>query len=408
MRILYLNFDRGIPVLGDKGASVHVREFVNAAAMLGHEVVLACATLGAGNAPPPARIIELALDEAQGVDDPRAHPPTADLSDAQTMALRRELALLSYDRDVDARLLQRLASLNFQPDLVYERHALFHRAGVAIARHFDCPRILEVNAPLVEEQRRFRRLCLEQTARMMESSSYRGADRIVTVSDEVRDHVRASGIADAKIHVIRNGVDVRRFGVAGSSAALRAELGFHREDCVIGFVGSFKIWHGTSFLLDVFREVAAHRPGVRLLAVGDGPELAGLRERAERSDCADRVTLVGRVPHAQIPAWIGACDIMVAPYMNMPNFYFSPLKVLEALAGGRPVVAPCVGQLVDLVDHGRTGLLYAPDDAPGCRNALLDLIDEPERRIAMGREARIRAADHDWEHVVRRVIELAA
>ena len=408
MKILYLNFDRGIPVLGDKGASVHVREFVHAAAALGHEVVLACATLGAGNAPPPARIIELAVDESQIVDDPRGGDAAADLSDTQARTLRRELVRLSYDRDVDARLLQRLAVLNFQPDLVYERHALFHRAGVAIARHFRCPRILEVNSPLVEEQRRFRGLCLERTARMMESSSYRGADRIITVSDEVRDHVRAIGIADAKIHVIQNGVDVRRFGLAGASEELRAELGFQRDECVIGFIGSFKPWHGTSFLLDVFREIAAQRPRTRLLAVGDGPELTNLRERTDRSDCADRVTLVGRVPHAQIPAWIGATDIMVAPYMAMQNFYFSPLKVVEALAGGKPVVAPRLGQLVDLVHHGRTGLLYAPDDAADCRNAILDLIDDPGRRLAMGRAARIHAADHDWEHVVKRVIELAA
>ncbi len=58
MKILYFNPDRGVPVLGDKGASVHVRSFVTAAAKMGHEVVIICSTLGAGNIPPPARIIE--------------------------------------------------------------------------------------------------------------------------------------------------------------------------------------------------------------------------------------------------------------------------------------------------------------------------------------------------------------
>ena len=59
MRVLYLNPDRGIPVLGDKGASVHIRQFVTALAGAGHEVMLVAARLGEGNPPPPATIIEV-------------------------------------------------------------------------------------------------------------------------------------------------------------------------------------------------------------------------------------------------------------------------------------------------------------------------------------------------------------
>ena len=64
MKIAYLCADRGIPVLGDKGASVHVREFVSALAGLGHEVTLLCAKQGTGNPCPPVRMIELPPDES--------------------------------------------------------------------------------------------------------------------------------------------------------------------------------------------------------------------------------------------------------------------------------------------------------------------------------------------------------
>lgn len=409
MKILYLNFDRGIPVLGDKGASVHVREFVKAAADLGHDVLLACATLGTGNAPPPARLVELPLDDSPQLLEKQRALLSIDDSTLDATVLRRELVRIAYDSEVAARVFDSLAARGFSPDFIYERHALFSSAGVGIAARVGCARILEVNAPLVDEQRRFRGLCLEQVARRMESESFRGADHVVTVSEAVRQHVQtAGGVNSERLHVIPNGVDVRRFGAAYGREALRVRIGFSPENCAIGFVGSFKPWHGTGFLFDVFESIAAVRPGARFLGVGDGPEWERLRERASSGGYGDRVALVGRIPHADIPSWIAATDIMVAPYQAAPDFYFSPLKVVEALASGRPVVAPRIGQLVDLIDHGKNGLLYEVDDAASCREAILELLDDPQRRLAMGRAARAGAAEQSWQRVAERVTALAA
>ncbi len=411
MKVLYLNFDRATPVLGEHDEAARIREFVHAAVDLGHEVVLACADRGGGNAPPPACIIEFAADDSQAIDDARGKPLAADLPDELAATLRRELASVAYDRDVDARVLKRLAALGFRPDLVYERHALFHRAGATIARYFGCPRVLEVDAPLVDERRCHRGLYLEQTARTMEASSLRCADRVITTSEALRDQVRASGIDAARIHVMHAGVEVRRFGLAEAGVRLRAELGLRRGDCLIGAVASIRSPQDATFLLDVFREIAAQRPSARLLTVGDGPGSAALRERAGRSDCADRITLVGPVPRAQVPAWIGTADVMIAPCGNVRDSAFPPfqaMEAVEALASGKPIVAPRLGRFLDVVDHGRTGLLYEPGDASGCRDAMLDLIDDPARRRAMGLEARLQAVDHDWERIVRRIIEPAA
>ncbi len=77
MKILYLNPDRGIPVLGDKGASVHVREFVTALAHRDHEVALICASLGEGNAPPPVRLIEIPPDPDESGAVATTHEPSS-------------------------------------------------------------------------------------------------------------------------------------------------------------------------------------------------------------------------------------------------------------------------------------------------------------------------------------------
>ena len=408
MKILYLNFDRGIPVLGDKGASVHVREFVRGAAALGHETLLVCATLGSGNARPPADIAAMPLIHTG--DEIFALRQELGLSHEETdgTVVARELARLAYDRTIGARVFRLLGEKGFRPDFIYERHALFSSAGAHIAARLGRPRVLEVNAPLADEQKRFRGLCLESLARGMEADSFRAATALIAVSEPVKRYMRGlDGNLAERAHVMPNGVDLARFDAGGAEGArIRREIGVDAQAVVIGFVGSFKPWHGTDVLFDVFRDLAsAHR--VHLLAVGEGPEWRGFQARVADAPCRESVTMTGRVPHEQIPAWTSAADIIVAPYKRAADFYFSPLKVIEALACARPVVAPRIGQLCELIEDGRTGLLYEPDDPLGCSRAIEMLLQEPARRVAMGRAGRASVADRGWERIVQRVVELA-
>lgn len=393
-------------MLGDKGASVHVREFAHAAAGLGNEVLLVCARLGAGNPPPPVQVVELAPEEAP---ETRVAPPQRLGAGQSFSLLDRELACLAYDERIGERVLAELARRQFEPDFIYERHALFSGAGVHVAAGLAKPRILEVNAPLVEEHKRYRGLYLEHVARRMESESFRGSERIVAVSSAIRDHVcRAADVGVDRVHVIPNGVDLQRMRTAAGRDEIRGRLDCGQTECVISFIGSFKPWHGSGLLLDAFARVAPLRPRARLLAVGDGPARANFCARVAAEGWSGRVSAVGRVAHAQIPAWLAASDILVAPYLASADFYFSPLKVLEALAAGKPVIAPRMGQLTELIRDGQTGLLYPPGDAQACGEAILTLIDDPPRRIAMGLSAQASVAERGWDGVVRRVLAMAA
>lgn len=407
MKVLYLNPDRGIPVLGDKGASVHVREFTTAASGLGHEVVLACATLGSGNPPPAARLalIDYAVSDAALQEECIA--VGVSVTELEDLALRREVTRLAYDRTFATRVLAHLVSIGFSPDVIYERHALLHRAGVRIAQQLGVPRVLEVNAPLVEEQRQFRGLRLEEAARAAETASYLGADAIIVVSAVLQEHVIRIIGGRPPVHVLSNGVNLVRFAKPSGGEALRARHGIGTAP-LLGFIGSFKAWHGMKFLLDVFRNVLRDRPQVRLVAVGDGPELQAIRDRVGECGLERQVILPGRVPHAEIPAWLDAIDVSVAPYLPHPDFYFSPLKVVESMASGCPVVAPRIGQIADLIEDGKTGRLYTPGDPVACGAALQELIDAPDRRRSMGRAAEVQALKHSWPQVVAQALSLAA
>lgn len=405
MKILYLNLDHGIPVLGDKGASVHVREFTTGLAQQGHEVSLICATLGKGNAPPPATLIEMQPDA--GEHDlvrecaARRLPP----SSINEPILRREIGRLNYDRGFCARAIATLESRGFRPDLIYERHALFHRAGAALARMFGVPRLLEVNAPLIREQEQYRGLVLKAAAAAAENASFEGADSIIAVSDEVAAYIASRGAQPGDILVIPNGVDTARFHPGAGGAAVREKLGLG-ADPVIGFIGSFKPWHGVGFLIDAFAAMAARHPRVRLLCIGEGPELEAARRDAVLLGLEDRIAFTGRVPHADIPAHLAAMDVSVAPYLPDRDFYFSPLKVVEALAAGTPVVATRIGQLELLVEHGITGFLFEPGDQADFIAKTLDLVGDAPRRRAMSEAARARAlSDFSWSAAVRRALD---
>lgn len=400
MNIAYLCADHGVPVLGHKGASVHVREFVTALAGLGHEVTLLCTNLGAGNAPPPVRLIELPPDLSPAEIATESARLGLGRPDADQV-LRRELREVAADNRLTARALASLDEAGVRPMALYERYALFHRAGEHVARALRIPRILEVNAPLVEEQERFRGLRLKALAVETESETLRSADHIVAVSAAVKERALARGVPAKRVTVLPNGVDTARFhpGVFGRGIRERYRLG---GKSVIGFVGSLKPWHGLEFLLDAFAGIAAARPDAALMIVGDGPGMADLQARVAHEDLHGRVILAGHVPHAEIPGYLAAMDLTVAPYTAQDGFYFSPLKIVESLAAGRPVVAPELGQIADLIRDGVTGLLFPPGDREAFAHQVVSLLNDRRRLQTMGSAAAAAArTEFGWQKNAR-------
>ncbi len=405
MKVLYICADWGIPLRGYKGASVHIREFVNTLSALGHQVTLLFASGGEGNPDPRATLIELAPHSTSAMREREAARLGIEL-DAADESLCRELDKLAYDADFTARALSTLRDRRLEPDVVYERYALFHAGGAATARTYGVPYVLEVNAPLIQEQERHRVLRLKAVAHEVQTRCFRSADHLVTVSEALKSYIEAEGIAPHRISCLPNGVDTRRFHPLTDPEPVRARYGLGRRP-VIGFVGSLKPWHGMDFLFDAMTLLQRQGGEQRLLIVGDGPGLERARERARSAILEGQVVLTGKVPHHEIPAHLAAMDLTVAPYDADEDFYFSPLKVLESLAAGRPVVAPRLGQLRDLIIEGVTGLLYEPGDLNAFVGSLQALLSDPDRRATLGENARRHAvANLSWESVVRRAVGL--
>lgn len=362
MRIAYVCLDPGIPVFGTKGASVHIQEVVREYRRRGHDVTV-YATRRGSNVPDD-------LAELRIVDVPITTRDEEERERAQQAA--------------SASVSDMVRAGGY--DLVYERYSLFS----TVIAECGVPGILEVNAPLIDEQRTHRVLVDEQAADAALQEQVQAALATICVSDPVRDWVIAR-TEGTRVFTVPNGVNVHRITPQPESPGAP----------VVTFVGTLKPWHGVDVLLRA--RAQAHKDW-KLRIIGDGPMRAELDDLA-RSLGID-VDFRGAVAPDAIPQHMAGTAIGVAPYPAMDtdsDQYFSPLKVYEYMAAGLPVVASRVGQLPEIM--GESAYLVPPSDPEALAEALDALVANPVERARVGSDNRRQAErEHSWTGTVDHIL----
>jgi glycosyltransferase involved in cell wall biosynthesis len=195
------------------------------------------------------------------------------------------------------------------------------------------------------------------------------------------------GCPASRVRVIPNGIDADRFSPRPPSARLAAELGLPAGSPVVGLVAALRPEKNHELFLRVARRVHAAAAEARFLIVGDGPERARL-ERLAHELGLDEVLRFAGTRH-DVPEILSLIDV----FLLTSHMEASPVSILEAMAGERPVVATNVGSVAENVRGGRTGLLAAPGDGEQLAAHVLHLLRHPEQARALGRAGR--------EHVLR-------
>jgi len=373
MRVAYLCADPGVPVFGTKGSSVHVQEIVRAWQGSGASVKVYCTRLGSVRPKDlgSLEVVEKRPAAASGADREKAAAGAADL--------------LAH-------------SITAQGcDLVYERYSLFSTGLAAVTAELRIPGVLEVNAPLIEEQQRYRKLWDVEGAEAALRSNAGRADVVACVSTPVVDWVRHY-VPLAKTVLAPNGVNVGRIRPMVVSSPATGTL-------TAAFVGTLKPWHGLPGLVEAVA-LANKRPEPgprwRIRIIGDGPMRTVLETLADKLRVAAEFT--GAVSPEEVPELLGACDVACAPYpaaVAGREDYFSPLKIFEYMAAGMPIIASATGQIPTILAHGRTGLLVPTGDHRAFADALAILAEDPVLRLRLGQAARQEAVRRfSWERVL--------
>lgn len=394
MRVAYVCADPGVPVFGSKGCSIHVQAVLAELANRGARVELF--TPRPGGSP------------VESLETVRVHQlPDVGRGD---VAQREQRALATNEA------LRFTLQQEGPFDLVYERYALWSYAGQEYARAEGIPSVLEVNAPLIREQTEHRELIDRLGAELATRRAFRAAGALVAVSKGVAEAISPWLDDEHTVHVVPNGVDVRRFleasdlphiapdGEPSAADAVESALPF-----TVGFVGSLKPWHGLEHLIAAFGILHRRHPEARLLLVGDGPERERIERELDHRSLRSASHLTGAVAPHEVPRWMRRMHVGVAPYPALERFYFSPLKIMEYMAAGLPAVASAIGQIPEVVEHGRTGLLVPPGDPPALAEALDRIRMNAPLGRQLGRAGRQRAlAEHSWEAAVTHILHIAA
>lgn len=220
----------------------------------------------------------------------------------------------------------------------------------------------------------------------VERALARRTERILTVSDHVRDELLALGIGrPEQVTVVPLGLDLDPFTQsAAQRGALRRELGVGDDAPLVGIVARLVPIKAHEVFLDAAARIVARVPACRFVVIGDGERREELTARARDLGIGERVHFLGwRADLARVHADL---DAMMLTSRNEG----SPVALIEAMASGLPVVATAVGGVPDLVQEGVHGHLAAMDDAPALAAATVALLADPARRQALGIAGRTR------------------
>ena len=278
-------------------------------------------------------------------------------------------------------------------DLIFERYAIFAFAGAYLSRRWRIPFIIEINytscSPLVRKRSAF----LGPLAKRVDRYIFSRATALVAVSSYLKRHlVSEFGVAPERIIVVPNAADPDVFDI---SKVVLPPAYANVQGKIIGFVGGFYPWHGLELLVRAFNEIASQVPDAKLMLVGDGPTLPAIRALIDQLGLAERVMLPGRIPHQELPSYIALFHIGVMPDSNE---YGSPMKIFEYMALGKPVVVPDYSPLVDVIDDGIEGRVFAAKNVEHLASCMAMLLTDNTAHSQMSAQARKKILTmHNWQ-----------
>lgn len=343
----------------------------------------------------------------EDVDGLRFYRTPVAKSTLASLPVGRELALM---KQLETRLEE--VAREIRPDIIHAHSPVLNALpAIKVARRLGIPVVYEIRAfwedAAVDHGSTSEGSLRYRATRKLETRAIQQVDHVFTICEGLRADIVARGIAPEKVTVIPNAVDIDAFKLASSpDPELQKKWGLS-DKTVIGFIGSFYAYEGLDLLLDALPALVKQRPDVHILLVGGGPQETNLRLQAEALGLKDHVIFTGRVPHNDVARYYDLINILAYPRHRMRlTDLVTPLKPLEAMAQGQLFIASDVGGHKELIDHGRTGILFEAGNRESLAKAIINLLEAPASWPAIRANGRAFVENvRNWRNSVANYVE---
>ncbi|MCM8822037.1 MAG: glycosyltransferase [Candidatus Omnitrophica bacterium] len=207
--------------------------------------------------------------------------------------------------------------------------------------------------------------------------------------------IEKAGVNPYKIRVIPNGIDLEQI-----REKLKLAKTFHHTEIIVGSIGNLRKAKGYNVLIDAAEIICKKRKGIRFEILGKGPLESRLKEKIQKLNLVESVKLYGFVE--DVYNYMVNFDIVVIPSI-WEGF---PVVALEAMACGKPVIATDAGDLPEIVENGKTGIIVEHGKPEALANAIILLLSKPEMRRQMGNNALKRVEKFSSDTMVKKYCEI--
>jgi len=293
-----------------------------------------------------------------------------------------------------------------KPDIIYARYSAYALSPLIVSKFFRVPYVVEINGLIIDEMKMNNKLeVYTKIVKLSEKLTYKHVEKIVAVTQGIKEGIKeAYNVPDEKIVVIENGANTDLFEPEYQKEA-KSKLKLDSKKNYVCFVGNLAPWQGVEYLIQSAPLVLKEMPNTKFLIIGDGKIKKELIELAAKTNISNNFIFIGAVPYEEVPKYINASDVCVAPKKPLKSGY-SPLKLYEYMACGKSVIASRVGGF-EILEKNKAGILVEPENQNELAKAIIKLLKDKKLREKMGKNGREYVIkNHSWKSVAKRVEEV--
>jgi len=228
---------------------------------------------------------------------------------------------------------------------------------------------------------------------------------VVAITQGLKDFFVKRGMPPDKILVAPDGVDLQEFNLVGSKEDYRRKLALHLDKKIVLYAGHFYGWKGATALLEVARNFQLPITNCQFVFVGGTKEdIAEFKEWAEK---LTNVLVVGHRPHAEIPLWLKAADVLVLPNSgqeDISKYWTSPMKMFEYMASERPIIASDLPSIREILNK-ENAVLVEPDSPGALAQGIKEVLQNSQLSDRISARAFEDVKEYTWRKRAEKICQ---